>query len=285
MVGVRARSARHLKAFRKRCATHRHPSHQTMLTLLNRNLSGYADGHGNPAMHRNAFTLIELLVVVTIIAILASLLLPAVTMARALANSTKCQSGLRQIGMIMMVYGDDNEDRITPSKIRTNLQTAVDPAAYPYGVHWHHLLLPYEERSARSWSANSKQALGGITWSCPTFMPLSWNPGWVGFGRAYRLGNPSTNTNDNWYDNVPSAVHYRWSALTHPSSRIMVGDSANWGIEVTGTAQQFTGENSAYPWAAPERHRGRANYLFADLHVTTTSREQAWRALTNPANP
>jgi prepilin-type N-terminal cleavage/methylation domain-containing protein/prepilin-type processing-associated H-X9-DG protein len=59
---------------------------------------------------RSAFTLIELLVTIVIIATLISLLAPAVGRVREKASSTKCASNLRQVGVAVQLYAQDNGD-------------------------------------------------------------------------------------------------------------------------------------------------------------------------------
>ena len=61
-------------------------------------------GPGGPA----GFTLIELLVVIAIIAVLASLLLPAWSRAKESARTAQCLSQMRQIGLAVRLYADEN---------------------------------------------------------------------------------------------------------------------------------------------------------------------------------
>lgn len=69
------------------------------------------------------FTLVELLVVIGIIALLISILLPALSKARESANQLKCLANLKQLGMAMRMYADNNRGRFPYGASKTNAYT------------------------------------------------------------------------------------------------------------------------------------------------------------------
>ena len=73
---------------------------------------------------RRAFTLVEMLVVIAIIAMIAALLLPALSRAQASARATVCLSNLHQVGLALQIYVSDNNNKMPVMR-----DVSTDPAA------------------------------------------------------------------------------------------------------------------------------------------------------------
>jgi len=92
-------------------------------------------------LRNTAFTLIELLVVIAIISILAAMLLPALSKAKARAQRTQCLSNCRQIGTAAMMYMHDSSDEFPYGNRCNGPGTGTGSVVDPYV--WPMQLLPY----------------------------------------------------------------------------------------------------------------------------------------------
>lgn len=193
-----------------------------------------------------AFTLIELLVVVAIIAILASMLLPALTKAREIAQRTKCMGQIQQAGMTCFFYADDWEGWFPRPWVLPNQYTPPPPG------------VPYETPDiGYAWGETLILAGYIPTWTllhCPRAPQVANKHRHYGMRRAGRI-NVETSIQGTW-------EWYALSAIEDTSFHGTIADSADY-------TRSDWGENVSFDWLHRMiglRHDGKANMWFLDGH-------------------
>ena len=103
---------------------------------------------------RKGFTLIELLVVIAIIAILAAILFPVFARAREKARQTSCLSNMKQLGLVVLMYNQDYDDRYVLTCYSGVADSCWDRRTYqggglaPYVKNWNIFFCPSAEKPA-----------------------------------------------------------------------------------------------------------------------------------------
>ena len=242
-------------------------------------------------MTTKGFTLFELLVVITIIALLAAMLLPAVAMVRRQATATVCRSDLRQLGMAFVLYASDHEDQIASAKQYP-----------PNGVIndlWFDLIGPYVEVDQDRTvvgnqgiaNQNSLKAQR-VIWGCPIWNATAnkaVNTTKPGYGMnpfplldAANLAN--TKTCLDWTNVSKPHRAVGFGSISFPSKRYLLGDSVDWHLTVDNNWTTWNMSGTTYTSGDPYRHGSVANYLFYDIHVSTISAKGSEIGLLDPAN-
>lgn len=252
--------------------------------------------HSLPMKHKSlitkqksGFTLIELLVVIAIIAILAAMLLPALSKAKSKAKGIACVSNCKQIGVAVVMYGDDNDGAFLP--IYTFPATPL-----PIDSSW------IVQNSGQRWWQD-RLRLGGYMktssgFDCPAVQNLAVKSvgGSVATNHALGIGINYPEVGLFWDETTGPAdwKRLKFNDITTPSRFIGFGDAGavtvatrslsadNWVPDTAYDAamQAVYGGGMSY-FRSPSntanydggdargvpRHDKRANFLFMDAHV------------------
>lgn len=196
----------------------------------------------SPVGRAKAFTLIELLTVIAIIGILAAILIPVVGSVRERARGAVCQTNLRNFGMALFLYAEDNQGRLPPfapggGTWWLNGLMGQTPAGIEVGPNY----------LDEVWDDTEKRA-GNLI--CPQSASVHSGINGIGYGM-----------------NIPAGDHQTMRLLDgieNPTLFVLLADAhvlvaANWYDSALGPFA-----SNIYPNTT---HGGGANYLYADGHV------------------
>jgi prepilin-type N-terminal cleavage/methylation domain-containing protein/prepilin-type processing-associated H-X9-DG protein len=240
------------------------------------------------------FTLIELLVVIAIIAILAAMLLPALSKAKSKAQGIQCLNNHRQLALAWRLYSDDNADRLLYASELTS-QPATYAGAWVTGT------LDFDPNNRSNWDLDkdiTKSQMYTYTGKSPGIYRCPGDKSYVVVGgvQKARVRSMSMNvylggwggTDGGWNYQPPPRFYFKQSDLNVPgATQVFVfldmrEDSIDMGNFATNMRGYSPNNPNAYGFFdLPGSYHGGANsFSFADGH----SESRKWKdARTFPA--
>lgn len=234
----------------------------------------------------DGFTLIELLVVISIIAVLASMVLPALAKAKSKGAQIHCLNTQRQLAMAARMYSDDSKEWLPP------IQDWTQANGESFRTTWRSYLYHYVARNPRMFDCPAEQtelySLGKrvaprsaipavVGQSRPGENELVGGIGavdvhWENGGAPPPFGRPAPG--------YPSENNQcRWPKIERPSQVIFFGDGHSdfdkvwpedhwWIWKELGSANSMGFNRAQQKDPGAFRHGGRSNYAFGDGHAT-----------------
>ena len=257
-------------------------------------------------MRERGFTLIELLVVIAMIAVLAAMLLPVLARAKAAARSTECKKNLRDLGLAMRMYLDEDGNRY-PTDFGLGVLLRDDSYGWLVMHAWKARLAPY--LSMNPTAPNTPLALR--TLRCPqlarTDDGLEGNGQYAynAFGTAnqYTVSNFGLNS-PFWIDRPTVESHVKAPAemiavgdieprastsqdglLAMTADEVATGSAPTPGSPVAGlffSSSWFDPVTRSAGYWPGKSHNGAANMVFCDGHVES-AKQNKWVAATDLA--
>jgi prepilin-type N-terminal cleavage/methylation domain-containing protein/prepilin-type processing-associated H-X9-DG protein len=242
-----------------------------------------------------AFTLVELLVVIGIIAMLISILMPALTRARAAAMTAQCASNLRQVGQAFAIYASENDQYLPPA------EGFDETVGANRTVRWWTTLVANNYLKGTGTVAlnnnNKKSTMSGPSrlLQCPADATVDPNKGVEasGQGSSY-VANLAVLSGAN--DGSSSAYHppVKLVRVRNAATRIVLTEKRSTGNKwMVGLTSSI---DPANPWMAQRLidhvfgphggagAAGRINVLFADFHVDTLPTQEVIQPAVDAVN-